>query len=118
MGVVSVVLLVLAVFIKIFDLVDARISAREAQALASAAENAQLSEQPSPAAALQEPGDAETAAAIGVALALADEELGKPETAASSPKQPMTSGNWVSTGRSRAMSGRILGPPRRGLRDL
>lgn len=117
MGVVFVVLSVLAIFIKAFDLVDARVSAREAANLASGADNVQVSAPPGPAAAIREPDDAETAAVIGVALALADEERNESAGDTTTPNQQVAGSNWVSTGRSREMSGRVISPPRRGLRN-
>jgi sodium pump decarboxylase gamma subunit len=113
MGVVFAVLSVLAIFIKAFDLVDARIPAGDTPSIASSGSSAQISTPPSPAPAIPEPDAAETAAVIAVALALSD--AGRRTSA--SPGRPPASGSWVSTGRSREMSSRMIGSPRRGLRN-
>ncbi len=117
MGVVFSVLSVLAVFIKIFDLVDARMTAGDAPGLTAGTGSPSVSATASPAAAIPEPDDSETAAVIAVALALADAERGQSAGAASNPMHQQTGSSWLSSGRSREMASRMIGQPRRGYRN-
>jgi Na+-transporting methylmalonyl-CoA/oxaloacetate decarboxylase gamma subunit len=115
MSVVFVVLSVLAISIKVFDRVDSMLPAEgnsDTATLPTATPTATTVA--APAEATTESADAETAAVIAVALALADAE--NEQMAGTTPRRERVSatGNWVSTGRSREMSSRMIGQPRRG----
>lgn len=121
MGVVFVVLSVLAISIKVFDRIDAMLPADAPAAVASGTARMPVSATSARAdaaiAAVSEPDDAQTAAVIGVALALADAERGIASRSTSPLVRQPGAGSWVSTGRSREMTRRMTGMPRRGRTD-
>ena len=120
MGVVFVVLSVLALSVRVFDRLDELVSSEKPSATPAAAvapARAPVSTPPSPPPGIPETDDAETAAVIAVALALADEESRPAGNGVSGPVRQITGSSWVSSGRSREMANRMAGGPGRGRRQ-
>ncbi len=111
MGVVFSVLTLLAIIIKVFDRVDARLPAvATADAIESGSgQTAPIAAVAQTTAAISAPDDAETAAVIGLALALADSQTGDRSAPSSSSSMSPAANSWLTAGRSREMSGRMPG---------
>ena len=113
MGLVFVVLTVLAVAIKGFDLVESMLP-NQARAAAPAVLTRR---EPAPVAAPRVENhsvDAEIAAAIAVSLALAEEASSAMGTPTVSRHRTSTESSWIATGRARVLAGRLAGGPARG----
>ncbi len=113
MGVVFAVLAILAISIKIFDRIESMVpSGKTAGEATGSAPKAAPEVRPTTALPMTS-NDAETAAAIAVALALADSEQVRSAAIPPSGSRASSSGAWLTTGRNREMSRRMPGQPAR-----